>query len=57
MTSHGAKNIVETLKRGCLSPELLALKIGARVMFTKNDMNRLLCRERHNRRGRGIQKR
>jgi hypothetical protein len=40
MTSHGAKNIVETLKRGCLSPEMLALKIGARVMFTKNDMNR-----------------
>jgi hypothetical protein len=31
---------VEALKRGCLSPELLALKIGARVMFTKNDMNR-----------------
>jgi ATP-dependent DNA helicase PIF1 len=40
MLSHGAKDIVAALKRGCLSPELLALKIGARVMFTKNDPNR-----------------
>ena len=40
MESRGAKEIVAALKRGCLSPEILALKIGARVMFTKNDMNR-----------------
>lgn len=33
----GAKPLVETLFRGCLSPERLELKIGAKVMFTKND--------------------
>lgn len=36
MTYQGARNLVEQLKRGCLSPEQLDLKIGARVMFTKN---------------------
>ncbi len=36
MTSRGAPNIIEALKRGCLSPETLALKTGAKVMFTKN---------------------
>ena len=36
MQSSGAPNIVEALKRGCLSPETLSLKIGAKVMFTKN---------------------
>ncbi len=40
MTSSGAKNLAEHLKRGCLSPEALTLKIGARVMFTKNDSER-----------------
>lgn len=40
MTSSGAKILVEQLKRGCLSPELLKLKIGAKVMFTKNDPER-----------------
>ncbi len=38
MTSRGAERLVETLKRGCLSPEKLKLKVGARVMFTKNDV-------------------
>jgi len=38
MTSHGPEKLVESLKRGCLSPEMLSLKIGARVMFTKNDV-------------------
>lgn len=38
MTSQGKAALVETLKRGCLSPENLSLKIGARVMFTKNDI-------------------
>lgn len=38
MTSHGRAKLVETLKRGCLSPERLALKLGAKVMFTKNDI-------------------
>ncbi len=36
MATHGAKHLVETLKKGCLSPETLNLKIGASVMFTKN---------------------
>lgn len=37
MQSHGAKHLVERLVSSCLSPEKLVLKIGARVMFTKND--------------------
>ena len=36
MTSSGRESLVEGLKRGCLSPETLALKEGAVVMFTKN---------------------
>lgn len=36
MTSTGKDNLVEGLKRGCLSPEILELKEGAAVMFTKN---------------------
>ncbi len=37
MTSWGPAKLVDSIKRGCLSPETLALKVGARVMFTKND--------------------
>ena len=37
MDSRGAEKLVASLKRGCLSPEMLSLKVGARVMFTKND--------------------
>ncbi len=37
MQHHGNKNIVEALKRGCLAPEKLTLKIGAKVMFVKNN--------------------
>jgi len=37
MSSRGPDNLVETLKRGCLSPERLDLKEGATVMFTKNN--------------------
>jgi len=37
MRSEGAKALVESLKRGCLSPETLALKDGAAVMFTRNN--------------------
>lgn len=37
MRSSGAAAAVETLKRGCLSPETLMLKVGASVMFTKNN--------------------
>lgn len=36
MTSAGRENLIEGLKRGCLSPETLELKEGAAVMFTKN---------------------
>lgn len=37
MEGGGARPLVEALKRGCLSPETLSLKEGARVMFTKNN--------------------
>ena len=37
MSSRGRDKIVETLKKGCLSPEELCLKVGAAVMFTKNN--------------------
>lgn len=37
MSANGNDKIVETLKRGCLSPENLELKIGAVVMCTKNN--------------------
>ncbi|MFM2374445.1 MAG: hypothetical protein RLZZ234_440 [Candidatus Parcubacteria bacterium] len=36
MSSHGFAPVVEGLKKNCLSPEALALKEGAKVMFTKN---------------------
>ncbi|MEK7169807.1 MAG: AAA family ATPase [Patescibacteria group bacterium] len=39
MVGHGPDPLVLALKRGCLSPEVLSLKLGARVMFTKNDMS------------------
>jgi ATP-dependent exoDNAse (exonuclease V) alpha subunit/DNA-binding CsgD family transcriptional regulator len=38
MSSQGRDNLVATLKKGCLSPETLTLKIGASVMFTKNNI-------------------
>ena len=37
MLSDGNDKIVETLKKGCLSPEVLELKTGAVVMCTKNN--------------------
>lgn len=37
MRSSGPAAAVESLKRGCLSPERLAVKVGAAVMFTKNN--------------------
>jgi len=40
MYSHGAEKLVEALKRSCLAPENLVLKIGAVVMFVKNDPER-----------------
>lgn len=40
MIGRGKDNLVEQLKRGCLSPENLELKKGAVVMFTKNNLQR-----------------
>lgn len=37
MTSRGARTLVDALKQNCLSPERLTLKVGARVMFTRNN--------------------
>lgn len=37
MSLRGPKALTDTLKKGCLSPELLKLKQGASVMFTKNN--------------------
>ncbi|TSC71635.1 MAG: ATPase AAA [Parcubacteria group bacterium Gr01-1014_70] len=38
MRTHGTQIFVDQLKRSCLSPERLLLKIGAKVMFTKNSL-------------------
>ncbi len=38
MVSKGSNNLAETLKKSCLSPDVLELKVGARVMFTKNHL-------------------
>ena len=38
MEARGPEKLVAALKRGCLSPETLSLKVGARVMFTRNDI-------------------
>ena len=40
MWAEGNKNIVAALKKGCLAPERLALKRGAKVMFIKNNFNK-----------------
>jgi ATP-dependent DNA helicase PIF1 len=37
MTQSGNGPVIESLKKGCLSPEQLFLKVGAVVMFTKNN--------------------
>jgi len=37
METQGPKPLVGQLQKGCLSPETLVLKIGAQVMFTKNN--------------------
>jgi len=39
METKGKKPLVESLKKSCLSPETLRLKIGARVMFVKNSFD------------------
>ncbi|HEY4475696.1 MAG TPA: PIF1 family DEAD/DEAH box helicase [Candidatus Paceibacterota bacterium] len=37
MSSQGPTALVLALKKGCLSPETLCLKVGTAVMFTKNN--------------------
>jgi ATP-dependent exoDNAse (exonuclease V) alpha subunit len=37
LSSQGPEPLVSALKKGCLSPETLRLKVGAAVMFTKNN--------------------
>lgn len=37
MTSKGSPALVAALQKGCLSPSSLILKVGAKVMFTKNN--------------------
>ncbi len=37
MTSSGARPLVMALQKNCLAPEVLTLKVGARVMFVKNN--------------------
>jgi ATP-dependent DNA helicase PIF1 len=37
MKSFGKRNLVEFLRKSCLAPEKLTLKVGARVMFVKNN--------------------
>lgn len=39
MISKGSHGLTETLKKSCLSPDVLELKKGARVMFTKNHID------------------
>ena len=40
MTSHGKKHLIENLKNNILAPEILNLKVGTKVMFVKNDINK-----------------
>ncbi|MGH7886559.1 MAG: AAA family ATPase [Candidatus Binatia bacterium] len=37
MSAQGPEPLVVALKKGCLSPQTLGLKVGAAVMFTKNN--------------------
>jgi hypothetical protein len=38
MTHKGSKNFVDSLKKSCLAPSTLRLKLGAKVMCVKNNM-------------------
>ena len=37
MTAKGRENLIVNLKKSCLAPEVLKLKLGAQVMFVKNN--------------------
>lgn len=38
MSTTGIPFMIDSLKKNCLSPEILELKVGAPVMFTRNDI-------------------
>ncbi len=40
MTSKGKQNLIDNLKKSCLAPEILKLKIGTEVMFVKNNFDK-----------------
>lgn len=40
MDENGREAVVATLKKGCLAPEALRLKMGAKVMFVKNSFDK-----------------
>jgi ATP-dependent exoDNAse (exonuclease V) alpha subunit len=40
MTSKGKTSLIENLKKSCLAPETLKLKIGTEVMFVKNNFDK-----------------
>ena len=40
MTARGIEHLVISLKKGCLAPEILSLKKGARVMFVRNNFDK-----------------
>lgn len=40
MDESGREAVVATLKKGCLAPEALRLKLGAKVMFVKNSFDK-----------------
>jgi hypothetical protein len=40
MTATGKENLIVNLKKSCLAPEVLKLKIGAEVMFVKNNFDK-----------------
>lgn len=39
MLSHGPKELVKVLKKNCLAPEHFSLKVGAMVIFVKNNFS------------------
>jgi len=40
MQERGKNHLVEVLKKSCLAPEILRLKLGAKVMFVKNNFEK-----------------
>ncbi len=40
MQERGGKNLINSLKKSCLAPEILKLKEGAKVMFIKNNFDK-----------------